>query len=188
MLINIETTIPSIVRDIRYATVDNFLGVAVYSHPCCFVHAYTAEALAAAQQEFLARGCSLKIFDGYRPLSVQQYMWDIIRDERYVSNPATNKGRHTRGTAVDVTLVDLETGREFAMPSEFDEFSERAHSTYMEASEEALTNRAVLKEIMERHGFIQHPFEWWHFDLAGWNDDAVYPPLDIPLASLIDTE
>ena len=88
-----------------------------------------ARALQRVQRDLQKRGLGLKVWDAYRPLSVQQKMWNLIRDERYVSNPAKNKGRHTRGTAVDVTLID-KLGRELPMPSNFDDFSERAHREY----------------------------------------------------------
>jgi zinc D-Ala-D-Ala dipeptidase len=133
-------------------------------------------------QEYLARsGLGLKVWDGYRPLSVQQKMWDLIRDERYVSNPAKNQGRHTRGTAVDVTLVD-KRGRELPMPTDFDDFTERAHSDWLGASTAQKDNRALLEAAMTRFGFEIYPYEWWHFDFHGWQS---YPPLDRSFAEIV---
>jgi D-alanyl-D-alanine dipeptidase len=177
-LVNILTLCPTIQLDIRYATSNNFLGFPVYSQPACFLHRDAALALQEVEQELATIGLGLKIFDGYRPLSVQQLMWDIVQDERYVSNPAKNKGRHTRGTAVDVTLVDP-FGAELEMPTPFDDFTERAFSDSTDCSVEAQTHRALLKAVMERHQFEQFPYEWWHFDLQGWQDDVKYPPLDL---------
>ena len=105
-------------------------------------------------------------------------MWDVIQDERYVSNPAKNKGRHTRGTAVDLTLVD-DKGNELEMPTEFDDFTERAHSNYPNVSETVFKNRALLQEVMKKHHFQTLPTEWWHFDFEGWHDDIQFPPLDV---------
>jgi D-alanyl-D-alanine dipeptidase len=102
-------------------------------------------------------------------------MWDLIRDESYVSNPAKNRGRHTRGTAVDVTLVD-KRGKALPMPTDFDDFSERAHSDWAGASAPQKENRALLQEAMSRFGFEIYPFEWWHFDFHGWQS---YSPLDL---------
>lgn len=113
-------------------------------------------------------------------------MWDKVQDERYVSNPAQNKGRHTRGTAVDATLVD-EQGFELEMPSTFDDFTEKAHSDYRCASQAALKNRALFHQIMEKRGFEPFPTEWWHFDFQGWHNDELFPPLDISFDQLEKT-
>lgn len=182
-LVDILSINPNIQLDIRYATSNNFLGVPVYSKAACYLHKDVAAAVSAIQNELEAHGLSLKIFDGYRPLSVQQLMWDTIQDERYVSNPAKNKGRHTRGTAVDVTLVD-KTGKDLEMPSEFDDFTEKAHSDFQQISSRARKNRKLLKTVMEKYGFQQLSTEWWHFDFSGWNDDLKYPPLDISFDEL----
>jgi D-alanyl-D-alanine dipeptidase len=179
-LVDISVAIPDIFLNLRYATADNFLNAPVYTKPACYLHKRVAEALLRVQKELSSMGLGLKIFDGYRPLSVQQMMWDLIQDERYVSNPAKNKGRHTRGTAVDLTLVDL-GGQELEMPTPFDDFTEKAHSNYLDLSEIVLQNRALLAKVMKKEGFHQLPTEWWHFDFEGWQDDAQFPPLDIPL-------
>jgi len=91
-----------------------------------------------------------------------------------VSDPRKG-GRHTRETAVDLTVISKD-GEEFRMPSGFDDFIEKAHQDYMRASDEAPQNRAFLRDVMERHGFSNIPTEWWHFDLIGWEN---YPPIDI---------
>jgi D-alanyl-D-alanine dipeptidase/L,D-peptidoglycan transpeptidase YkuD (ErfK/YbiS/YcfS/YnhG family) len=179
-LVNIAEVIPEIVLDIRYATSDNFMGFPVYTKPLCYLHKMAAKALRSVQTELAAKGLRLKVFDGYRPLSVQQAMWDVIQDERYVANPAVNKGVHTRGISVDLTLIDQE-GRELLMPTSFDDFTERAHSDCADLPEEAIRNRTTLTEVMLKHGFEQAPAEWWHFNLKGWQDDALFPPLNIPL-------
>lgn len=175
---------PSIQQEIKYATNDNFLKKPVYSIPACYVHKDVAQALKQVQTELRSRALGLKIFDGYRPLFVQQIMWDLIQDERYVSNPAKNKGRHTRGTAVDVTLVDLNTGKELFMPTAFDSFDESAASDFMDLPGEAIQNRYLLKDVMERYGFRQLSSEWWHFDRVGWQDDVKYPPQNFTFEEL----
>jgi D-alanyl-D-alanine dipeptidase len=119
-------------------------------------------------------GLGLKVWDGFRPMAAQWKFWELVPDERYVSDPRKG-GRHTRGTAVDLTLITKE-GQELLMPSEFDDFSEKAHRDYKEAPLEAIWNRELLREVMESHGFEGLPSEWWHFDLKGWKD---YPPLDL---------
>jgi D-alanyl-D-alanine dipeptidase len=179
-LVDARTIQPPLLEEIRYATRDNFTGSQLYPFPAAFVHRDIAAALTAVQADLAKQGLALKIYDGYRPLSVQQKMWDLIRDERYVSNPAVNKGRHTRGTAVDVTLVD-KLGNELPMPSPFDDFTEAAHrdSKAMTAAQRA--NMLTLQRAMARHGFEPYPFEWWHFDFRNWKS---YPVLDISFDAL----
>lgn len=182
-LVNVETTYPSIVLDIRYATENNFLGYAVYPKAACYLHQEVAEALFEVQQELAEQGLGLVIFDGYRPLYIQQIMWDLIQDERYISNPAKNKGRHTRGTAVDLSLVDAQ-GNYLEMPTEFDDFTEKAHADSLDATLEAIQNRELLRDIMLRHRFTVLPTEWWHFDYEGWKNDEKFPALNITFEEL----
>lgn len=155
--------------EIRYATTYNFTGAKLYELPAAYVHKDLMPALEAVQRELAEMGLGLKIYDGYRPLSVQQRMWDLIQDERYVSNPDKNKGRHTRGTAVDVTLID-KTGAELPMPSGFDDFTEMAAVDYAGGTVEERRNRDLLQRVMVSHGFESYPHEWWHFDFRGWKE------------------
>lgn len=179
-LVPLESVDPPCLPEVRYATKHNFTGEVLYPLPRVFLHRDTAEALQRVQRDLRKKGLGLKVWDAYRPLSVQRKMWNLIRDERYVSNPAKNKGRHTRGTAVDVTLVDR-SGRELPMPSDFDDFSARAHRDFPGGTDEQRRNRALLERVMTKHGFTGYPTEWWHFDLAHWEN---YPPLDISIEAL----
>ena len=179
-LVSLDTVQPPCLSEVRYATRHNFTGRTLYPLPRLFLHRDTARALARVQRDLQKRGLGLKVWDAYRPLSVQWKMWNLIRDERYVSNPAKNKGRHTRGTAVDVALVD-KLGRELPMPSDFDDFSERAHRDYGGGTPEQRRNRQLLADVMQKHGFVGFPTEWWHFDLANWEG---YPPLDLSIEDL----
>lgn len=173
-LVDVQTYIPTLQVDLKYATNDNFTGVVIYPFLKCYLLKEVALHLQNVQNELQTMGLGLKIWDGFRPLSAQWKLWELVPDERYVSNPRKG-GRHTRGTAVDVTLVTTD-GQELLMPSGFDDFSEKAHRDYANASEEALSHRALLQQVMEKHGFIGFPFEWWHFDFMGWED---YESLDI---------
>jgi len=174
-LVPVEEVHPSALPEVRYATRYNFTGAQLYPSARLWLHRDTASALSRAQKDLAKQGLGLKVFDAYRPFSVQQRMWNLIRDERYVSNPAKNRGRHTRGTAVDVTLVDAR-GKQLDMPTDFDDFTDRAHSDYPGVTTRQKTNRELLARVMSRHGFVPYPFEWWHFDLRGWEK---YPVLDI---------
>jgi D-alanyl-D-alanine dipeptidase len=162
--------------DIRYATADNFTGVAVYPAARALLRHEAAVALLAVQQELRAEGPGLLIWDAYRPLSVQRVFWSLVPDERYVADPAKGS-RHNRGAAVDLTLCDLE-GRPLPMPTAFDDFSERAHRAARGWTEEQQRNCEHLQSAMERHGFTGLPTEWWHYDLLDWQR---YVVLDTPL-------
>jgi zinc D-Ala-D-Ala dipeptidase len=179
-LVNVTTIYPPLLQEIRYATACNFTGQVLYPFPAAFVHRDVAAALRRVQQDLRKEGLCLKIYDGYRPGSIQFKMWELVRDERYVSDPVKGKGKHTRGTAVDVTLVDR-LGNELAMPTAYDDFSEKAHRFSAAWTKEERTNSLKLEAVMKKHGFIPFPFEWWHFDYVGWEN---YPSLDISFEAL----
>jgi D-alanyl-D-alanine dipeptidase len=175
-LVDLQSLIPTIQIDMKYATSDNFTGQVVYDFQQCFLVKEAALLLRDVQDELEAVGLGLKVWDGYRPMAAQWKFWELVPDERYVSDPRKG-GRHTRGTAVDLTLVGPD-GLELLMPSGFDDFSEKAHRDYMDVPDEAISNRELLQEVMERHGFIGLPTEWWHFDLVGWEK---FPPAEFDL-------
>lgn len=173
-LVDIEESCPEIQVDLKYATTDNFTGQVVYDFRKCLVVEEVADGLREVQAELETLGLGLKIFDGYRPIAAQWTFWNIVPDRRYVSDPRKG-GRHTRGTAVDLTLITKE-GEELPMPSAFDDFTEKAHRDYMDASPEEIANRELLCTVMEAHGFTTVNSEWWHFDLASWKE---YPVLEV---------
>ncbi|HSP96551.1 MAG TPA: D-alanyl-D-alanine dipeptidase [Candidatus Dormibacteraeota bacterium] len=175
-LVDAAALVPGLRLDIRYATPRNFTGRALYPSPRCLLRPAVAERLAHAQEAAAAQGLGLKVFDCYRPLSVQRAMWTLVPDERYVADPAKGS-RHNRGAAVDVTLVDAE-GHELPMPTAFDDFSARAHRDYDDLPPAAIANRARLERLMTDAGFTGLPTEWWHFDADGWER---YDALDVPL-------
>jgi zinc D-Ala-D-Ala dipeptidase len=157
-LLDMQGIAPQVQLDIRYATPNNFLKKAVYPVAKCLLRSPTAEKLARVQAALEAEGLGLKLFDCYRPLSVQQKMWAILPDSNYVANPKVGS-RHNRGAAVDLALIDR-TGNALEMPSEFDDFSDRANSDYPKVSEAAKLNRERLRSFMEREGFRQLGSEW----------------------------
>lgn len=177
VLADAAALIPGLRLDIRYATPRNFTGRALYPRARCLLRPAVVERLARAQQAAAAQGLGLKVFDCYRPLSVQRAMWTLVPDERYVADPAKGS-RHNRGAAVDLTLVDA-AGQALEMPTGFDEFSARAHRDYQDLPPAALANRARLERLMVDAGFRGLPSEWWHFDADGWER---YDVLDLPLA------
>ena len=166
-LVDIAALDSTIVIDLKYAQEDNFLGRAVYPDTQkAYLRRFAAEQLVQVQSDLRQKGYGLKVWDAYRPVKVQEQMWEILPDSRYVANPATGS-RHNRGAAVDVTLVDLH-GRELPMPTAFDDFSEQAAADYADLPPELIKNRALLQQAMTGNGFTTIDSEWWHFDAIGW--------------------
>lgn len=178
-LIDIRSVNPGILLDIRYATTNNFLKRQVYPVARCVLRGTAARRLSQVQEDLEKKGLGLKVYDCYRPLSVQKLMWQIKPDPRYVANPSRGS-RHNRGAAVDLTLVDR-NGRELEMPTGFDDFSERAHRNYSGASAEAKKNRKILEDAMKKYGFIPLSTEWWHFDAPDWDK---YVLLDVSFGAI----
>jgi len=174
-LIDIRLVNDKIVRDMRYATENNFFQRKLYPAARCVLRGAAVKALSQVQEDLVKQGLGLKVYDCYRPLSVQRLMWEVLPDSRYVANPAKGS-RHNRGAAVDITLVDS-NGKELEMPTEFDDFTERAYRDYTGASPEAKKNRQLLEDAMTKYGFIPLATEWWHFDAPGWDRFSL---LDIP--------
>lgn len=163
-LIDISLLNDRILLDIKYATADNFVGKPVYNRAKAYLQEDVAHKLNGVQQYLDTQDLRLKIWDAYRPLSVQRALWALVPDERYVAHP--DKGsNHNRGAAVDVTIVDF-NGVEIAMPTGFDDFTHRAHYSYQDLPAEILKNRAFLCAVMQDHGFELFETEWWHFNDA----------------------
>jgi D-alanyl-D-alanine dipeptidase len=137
--------------DIRYATADNFMKKTLYPVAKAYLRAPAARALMDVQRELDTRGLGIKVF----------------RNPDYVADPAKGS-RHNRGAAVDLTLIDLKTGRELAMPTPYDDFTPRAAHAFEDLPEDVRANRALLREVMTKHGFEPLPSEWWHYDFRGW--------------------
>ncbi len=163
-MINIQILIPALVLDLRYATANNFVHQNLYPAKTnfTFLRLPVAKELQKVQQELNTKGLGLKIFDAYRPYSVTKKFWELIHDERYVANPAKGSG-HNRGITVDLTIINLQTGIELNMGTGFDNFTDSAHHSFTDLSSDILNNRKLLKEIMEKYGFIKMNTEWWHY-------------------------
>ncbi len=148
-------------QDIRYATANNFTKAVIYDCPACLLRPEVAEALVQANQSLRNQGLYLKVFDCYRPGPYQQRLWDKVPNPDYVTPPAKGS-MHSRGAAVDLTVVDS-TGRELNMGTEFDFFGAEAHTDNLNLPAEVLKNRQILREAMEAAGFRGIRTEWWHF-------------------------
>jgi len=181
-LVEIVSLDPTARLDIRYASSNNFLGRPVYTEARAFLQRPAAEALVRASQKLRTQGYGLLIFDGYRPWSVTKIFWDSTPADKkqFVADPKTGS-RHNRGCAVDLTLYDLSTGAEVAMPSAYDEMSERAYADYAGGNPEQRRARDLLRSAMESEGFTVYKFEWWHFDYKDWKN---YRILNIPFSRI----
>jgi D-alanyl-D-alanine dipeptidase len=166
--------------DIRYATANNFMKKPLYPVAKAFLRAPAARALLGVESDLAQRGLGVKIFDAYRPYRVTEAMWEPIRNPDFVADPAKGS-RHNRGAAVDLTLIDLRSGRELPMPTGYDAFTPKARQDYNDLPADAIANRAKLRDVMTRHGFDPLPSEWWHFDFRGWE---TFELLDLPLERL----
>ncbi|MDB6057378.1 MAG: beta-glucosidase-related glycosidase and D-alanyl-D-alanine dipeptidase [Verrucomicrobiales bacterium] len=173
-LVDVERAVPGVVLDIRYATTNNFTGQVLYPSSKCYLRSSTAQKLAHVQSQLRPMGLGLKVYDGYRPLSVQRKMWKVYPVPGYVADPKRGS-RHNRGAAVDLTLIHT-NGTEVPMPSPYDSFTETAHRNTTNAPPEALANRDLLERVMVTNGFEGLPTEWWHFDDLDWRR---YPLMDI---------
>jgi len=167
--------------DIRYATANNFVGYPVYGEARAFLQKPAAEALIRVHRKLGAQGYGLMVYDGYRPWSVTKIFWDAVSGPKrqFVADPALGS-RHNRGCAVDLTLYELTTGQAVAMPTDYDEMTERAYSDYPGGTPESMALREILKAAMASEGFTVHPREWWHYDYRDWQSYAI---LDVPFSA-----
>lgn len=171
-LVDIKKVSPRIIVDMKYAKEDNFTKKRLYDSDTCYLRKSTAVKLDAVQKELERMNLGLKVWDCYRPMAVQQILWQILPDERYVANPKKGS-RHSRASSVEVTLVDSQ-GKGLQMPTGFDDFSPRAHHYYKDLPDQAIRNRELLKGLMEKAGFIPLSEEWWHYDDKEWKKFDIF--------------
>lgn len=174
-LVDLAIVDPRIRIDLRYATSRNMVGVPLYPVARALLRAPVAARLVVAQDELVARGFGLKVWDAYRPLSVQRRLWEHLPDPKFIAPPARGS-RHNRGTTVDVTLVDA-AGADVDMPTDFDEFTPAAHRRCLTVAPRAARHRDLLDDAMRAAGFVGIESEWWHYDAPDWER---YPLLDVP--------
>ena len=167
-LVEVSRLDPSLRLDVRYATSQNFMGRVLYPQARVFLIRPAAQAVVRVQKKLRAQNLGLVLFDGYRPWSITQQMWDQTPPgkKQYVADPAKGS-RHNRGCAADLTLQNLTSGEALEMPTEYDDFTDKAHAEAV-ANPTATHNRALLRQAMESEGFRIYPYEWWHYDYQGW--------------------
>ncbi|MBQ4423811.1 MAG: M15 family metallopeptidase [Clostridia bacterium] len=176
--------VPGIVQEIRYYSTYNFIGERIdgYEEPCALLTIEAARALKGAANELFVQGYRLKVFDAYRPVAaVRQFiLWgiedqdirmkpyfypDLEKQELFAKGYIAKQSSHSRGSAVDLTLLDMRTGKEVDMGSPFDLFGEISHPDSADVTEEQHENRMILRRAMMRNGFLPLDCEWWHFVL-----------------------
>ncbi|WP_394775388.1 M15 family metallopeptidase [Flavobacterium sp.] len=169
--VNLKDYSNDFIYDMKYATEDNFLKAKVYDCAECMLRYKTVQALIKANKDFIKKGFKIKLYDCYRPLAIQQKMWEIVSNPKYVADP--KKGSiHNRGGAVDISIVDI-NGKEVDMGTPFDFFGIRASHNYTMLSNDVKSNRKYLKSIMIKNGFNSFDSEWWHYNLkAGLKDNV----------------
>ena len=154
---------PAFIIDLKYTTADNFTGVKHYSRVLCLSEVDTAKMLLKANQYFNEQGFTIKIWDAYRPVSVQWSLYNATPDNLKSYAPAPSPySQHSKGIATDITLVDNK-GKEILMPTNFDSFDEKAHPDYANLPKQVIDNRNHLISGMQKQGFIVDNLEWWHF-------------------------
>ena len=192
--------VPAIIQEIRYYSTYNFIGDRIdgYEEPCALLTKEAARALKSVSNEMVVRGYRLKVFDAYRPVSAVKHfvMWgiedldlrmkpffypDLEKADLFATGYIASQSSHSRGSTVDLTLFDMETGKEVDMGSPFDMFSEMSHPDYRGITDEQYDNRMILRESMMRNGFDPIFCEWWHFTLR----DEPFPNtyFDFPVSS-----
>ncbi len=176
--------VPHIVQEIRYYSTYNFIGERIdgYEEPCALLTKEAARALKAVSSELIVRGYRLKVFDAYRPacavrsfvlwgiedqdIRMKEYFYpELEKQELFAKGYIASRSSHSRGSTVDLTLLDMKSGKEVDMGSPFDLFSEISHPDNREVTEEQYENRMILQRAMVRNGFTPLDCEWWHFTL-----------------------
>lgn len=176
--------VPGIVQEIRYYSTYNFVGDRIdgYEEPCALLTVEAARALRTVSNELNVQGFRLKVFDAYRPASAVRHfvLWgiedldlrmkpffypDLEKQELFSKGYIASQSSHSRGSTVDLTLLDMKTGKELDMGTPFDLFSEASHPDYRDITDEQYQNRMLLRNTMLRNGFLPIDCEWWHFSL-----------------------
>ena len=182
--------VPSIVQEIRYFSTFNFVGDRIdgYEQPCAIITKEAARALKAISNRANVMGYRLKVFDAYRPAAAVRHfvLWgvddldqrmkpffypDLEKQELFRRGYIASQSSHSRGSTIDLTLLDMKTGKEVDMGSPFDYFSELSHPDCKDVTKEQYENRMFLQDLMVRGGFVPIDCEWWHFTLG----DEPYP-------------
>lgn len=182
--IYVSDIVPDVQLDIRYYSSDNFVGAKVdgYEAPIAILSRPAATALKKASDQSMKQGYRLKIFDAYRPqMAVNHFIrWaadttdiktraiyypNMDKEHLFSKGYIASRSSHSRGSTIDLTLIDHKTGKEVDMGSRFDFFDPVSHHDAATLTHEQIINRETLKTIMQAQGFKTYPWEWWHYTL-----------------------
>ena len=176
--------VPHIIQEIRYYSTYNFIGERIdgYEEPCALLTREAARALRAVSGELFVQGYRLKVFDAYRPacavrsfvlwgledqdIRMKPYFYpELDKTALFAEGYIAKRSSHCRGSTVDLTLLDMKTGKEVDMGGPFDYFGELSHPGFQGVTDEQYANRMLLQRAMLRAGFAPYDCEWWHFTL-----------------------
>ncbi len=199
--VSLAEAVPDVILEIRYYSTYNFVGDRIdgYEEPCALMTKEAAQALKGAADDAEEQGYVLKIYDAYRPQTavnnfiewaedtddtkMKEYFYpeldkSVLFDQGYIAD----KSGHSRGSTVDLTLFDMDTGKDLDMGGTFDYFGERSHPDYTgDLTPEQINNRNILRDIMVENGFKPLDTEWWHFTLENEPYPSTY--FDFPVNS-----
>jgi len=180
----VQEKIPTIEQELRYFSTNNFVGEVIdgYKAPKVILTTKATLALAKVQKELQHFGLGLKIFDAYRPQRAvdhfvrwgrdlsdkrmkNEYYPNVLKQNLFKEGYIAKKSGHSRGSTVDLTIVDLKSEEELDMGSSFDFFGEASHVNYAKISTQQRANRMLLNQVMIKYGFKAYSEEWWHFTL-----------------------
>ena len=188
--VSLSEGIPEVMLDIRYYSTFNFIGDRIngYERPAAYLTIPAAAALKKVCEECLSRGYRVKIFDAYRPqravehfmswskdledLRMKKYFYpDLTKDQIIIEGYVLERSGHSRGSTIDLTLFDMDSGRDLDMGGTFDFFGKESHPDFKGVTSEQHANRMFLRSVMAKQGFDPVDNEWWHFTLR----DEPYP-------------
>ena len=192
--------VPAVIQEIRYYSTYNFVGDRIdgYEQPCAIMTKEAARVLKEISNKLNVMGYRIKVFDAYRPATAVRHftLWgvddldlrmkpffypDLEKHELFRKGYIASKSSHSRGSTIDLTLLDMKTGKEVDMGSPFDYFSEMSHPDFKGITKEQYENRMFLQDVMVRGGFEPYDCEWCHFTLR----DEPYPDtyFDFPVST-----
>ncbi len=180
----VKTVVPDLEIELRYFTNNNFVGKPIdgYASNKLILTAQTTSALKEVQEELQQQNICLKVYDGYRPqravnhfmawardlndtINKQQFYPDVQKGDLFKEEYIATRSGHSKGSTVDLTLIDGNTGKPLDMGSGYDFFGRQSWIDYEGITERQKHNRQLLQAMMLKHGFRNYPREWWHFTL-----------------------
>jgi D-alanyl-D-alanine dipeptidase len=178
--------IPGLNVELRYHTINNFVGDTIdgYESNTLYITEVTAKQLKLVQNELQQQNLCLKVYDGYRPqravnhfmrwakalsdtINKSEFYPDVAKQNLFKEEYIATRSGHSRGSTLDLTIINAETNTPLDMGSPYDFFGQQSWVNYNEITENQKKNRQLLQTIMLKYGFRNYPKEWWHFTLNG---------------------